>query len=112
VQHDPVGFSAGDVNTFRYVGNHPILSRDPYGLAEVIEGGIFRVAFRTGKRLLRLDAGLAAVRLELLGLLSLPPAIQGRLADRIGYLFVLVQRASAEVAREERFLSYLISLYP
>jgi RHS repeat-associated protein len=31
---DPIGFEGGDVNLYRYVGNHPTNATDPSGLAE------------------------------------------------------------------------------
>lgn len=31
---DPIGFQAGDVNLYRFVGNHPTNATDPSGLAE------------------------------------------------------------------------------
>lgn len=34
-QVDPIGFSAGDVNLYRYVGNNPVNSLDPFGLYDV-----------------------------------------------------------------------------
>jgi RHS repeat-associated protein len=33
---DPLGFSAGDVNLYRYVGNNPVSLRDPLGLSKYI----------------------------------------------------------------------------
>jgi RHS repeat-associated protein len=33
---DPFGFSAGDVNLYRYVGNNPVNLNDPFGLKEYI----------------------------------------------------------------------------
>lgn len=44
ISADPIGFGAGDVNLFRYVGNRPTRYVDPYGLVwggGGIEGGIF-----------------------------------------------------------------------
>ena len=32
MQKDPIGFSAGDVNLYRYVGNNPVNFLDPFGL--------------------------------------------------------------------------------
>ncbi|XZE35475.1 RHS repeat domain-containing protein [Pirellulaceae bacterium SH501] len=34
LSQDPIGFAAGDANLYRYVGNHPTMSRDPSGLQE------------------------------------------------------------------------------
>jgi RHS repeat-associated protein len=34
---DPIGFSAGDANTYRYVGNTPPNARDPSGLDPVVD---------------------------------------------------------------------------
>jgi RHS repeat-associated protein len=36
LSQDPIGFAAGDVNLYRYVGNHPTYSTDPSGLQEPI----------------------------------------------------------------------------
>jgi len=38
MQNDPIGFSAGDANLFRYVSNSPVNLNDPSGLAGVITG--------------------------------------------------------------------------
>src|SRR5262245_52214599 len=43
LSEDPIGFGGGDANLRRDVGNHPTISTDPLGLADVIEvpgGGI------------------------------------------------------------------------
>ncbi|HBH02991.1 MAG TPA: hypothetical protein DDZ42_13905, partial [Candidatus Rokubacteria bacterium] len=32
IAQDPLGFSAGSVNLYTYVGNSPVNSRDPLGL--------------------------------------------------------------------------------
>jgi len=32
LSEDPLGFGAGDVNLYSYVGNNPIVFRDPRGL--------------------------------------------------------------------------------
>lgn len=32
INQDPIGYGAGDVNLYRFVGNAPIIWRDPYGL--------------------------------------------------------------------------------
>ena len=37
VGQDPMGFIAGDVNLYRYVGDHPIFSVDPEGLIKVAD---------------------------------------------------------------------------
>jgi RHS repeat-associated protein len=34
LQTDPIGFAAGDINLFRYVGNNPVNYTDPFGLDE------------------------------------------------------------------------------
>ena len=36
---DPLGFAAGDVNLYRYVGNNPVSFRDPLGLVQFGPGG-------------------------------------------------------------------------
>jgi hypothetical protein len=41
--NDPIGFSAGDVNTFRYVGNGPGNRSDPSGLWFLIDDAFFIV---------------------------------------------------------------------
>ena len=32
MSEDPIGFLGGDTNLYRYVGNQPLIFRDPYGL--------------------------------------------------------------------------------
>ena len=32
---DPLGFAAGDVNLYRYVGNEPPNFNDPFGLVDI-----------------------------------------------------------------------------
>jgi RHS repeat-associated protein len=34
ISEDPIGFAAGDVNLYAYVGNRPSIVRDPLGLSE------------------------------------------------------------------------------
>ena len=35
MSEDPIGFGAGDGNLYRYTGNHPDISYDPFGLEEM-----------------------------------------------------------------------------
>ena len=37
---DPIGFSSGDFNFYRYVGNDPVLFYDPYGKCPLVLGGL------------------------------------------------------------------------
>jgi len=39
LQVDPVGYSAGDMNLYRYVGNNPVNATDPLGLEEEDDDG-------------------------------------------------------------------------
>ena len=39
-QNDPIGFDAGDLNLYRYVGNGPLNGVDPWGLREIPEVGM------------------------------------------------------------------------
>ena len=39
IQEDPIWFSAGDLNIYRYVGNNPVGFTDPSGLAAATERG-------------------------------------------------------------------------
>ena len=39
LQEDPIGFAAGDLNIYRYVGNNPISYTDPSGLTPASETG-------------------------------------------------------------------------
>ncbi|WP_390821148.1 RHS repeat-associated core domain-containing protein [Tuwongella immobilis] len=41
LQRDPIGFAAGDVNVYRWVGNGPIGAVDPFGL----QGKVYVYAF-------------------------------------------------------------------
>ena len=42
VEADPIGFAGGDVNLYAYVGNRPVMLKDPSGL-EGIGGGMYYV---------------------------------------------------------------------
>jgi RHS repeat-associated protein len=44
ISQDPLGFSAGDANFYRYVRNHPTNATDPSGLAAATEKGILTTA--------------------------------------------------------------------
>jgi len=42
ISRDPIGFAGGDVNVYAYVGNQPVMIKDPSGLAG-IGGGMYYV---------------------------------------------------------------------
>ncbi|MBY0516240.1 MAG: RHS repeat-associated core domain-containing protein [Bacteriovoracaceae bacterium] len=39
LSEDPIGFSGGDYNLYRYVGNNPVTRRDPFGLYDLDDLG-------------------------------------------------------------------------
>ena len=40
ISQDPLGFDSGDLNLYRYVGNHPLSAKDPTGTVSFIEKAI------------------------------------------------------------------------
>ncbi len=48
MSRDPLGFAAGDVNLYRYVGNQPINFNDPFGLYSVNQFGYDMASFWVG----------------------------------------------------------------
>jgi hypothetical protein len=59
ISKDPIGFAAGDVNQYRYVGNGPTNATDPSGLAEWDKGGhhvIPRAIYTKYRRYFRIEA--------------------------------------------------------
>ncbi|WP_153137271.1 RHS repeat-associated core domain-containing protein [Paraburkholderia agricolaris] len=40
ISEDPIGYASGQTNAYAYVGGNPIQSRDPFGLAKVMPGGL------------------------------------------------------------------------
>jgi len=52
VSEDPIGFSSGDFNWYRYVGNRPVSLVDPLGLLEKCRtnGLLYHVFWRDGNR--------------------------------------------------------------
>jgi RHS repeat-associated protein len=70
ISQDPLGFKAGDSNTFRYVGNNPTFQGDPTGLGPLAGAATLRGGSPTGSLVAAIEAGDIAQIQFLLKLLA------------------------------------------
>ena len=70
LQEDPIGFAAGDLNIYRYVGSNPLSYADPSGLSAIEKGGLSKQALQNSTGLGSVAARAGCIFGNLGGVLS------------------------------------------